>query len=83
VAIGASGGTAPRTDEDPVIKATHYSGKVFDSSVTIDGSDYTTVMIAGNAEMPVPAGETGETETGHIGGGYARVVYLGKPSTEP
>jgi hypothetical protein len=83
VAIVASGGTSPRTDEDTAVKATHYSGKVFDSSVMIDGSDYTTVMIAGNKQMPEPASENGETEIGHIGGGYARVVYLGKPSTEP
>jgi hypothetical protein len=77
VAIVANGNTNPRDDDNPAAKATHYSGKVFVPTVTIDSTIYTTTMIAGNEEMPAPAGEQ---ETGHSGGGYARAVYLGKPS---
>jgi hypothetical protein len=76
-AITGSGNTTPKTDSDATVKATHYSGKVFVPSVIIGGTEYTTVMIAGNAEMPAP---DGGSETGHSGGGYARVTYLGKPA---
>ncbi len=42
----------------------HYSNKIFTS----------TNMIAGNAEMPSP---TGETEIGHTGNGYAKITLVG------
>ena len=80
--------TGTITSENPITRdtaakqgpdaATHYSEKVFVPSVTINGTAYTTEMISGNAAMPAP---DGGTEIGHSGGGYARVVYLGKPST--
>jgi hypothetical protein len=71
--------TAAKTGSDEEIAA-HYSGKVFVPSITIDGIEYTTVMKAGNEEMPLPTGEEGATETGHSGDAYARIIYLGKPS---
>jgi hypothetical protein len=70
-AIVSDSSTAPRTDDEPIAKATHYSGKVFVSSVTIDGETYTTVTTAGNATMPAPSDGT---ETGHSGSSYARIT---------
>jgi hypothetical protein len=75
VAIISSESTKPRTDSDATLKATHYSGKVFESSLKIGGEEYTTEMISGDKEMPTPEGEK---EIGHSGGGYARITYLGK-----
>ena len=74
VAIAADGDTTAKTGAGEE-KAAHYSGKVFVQAVTIGDTEYTTAMLTGNAEMPAP---DGGTETGHSGGGYARVVYLGK-----
>jgi hypothetical protein len=76
VAILSVSNLNPRSGADnSVEKATHYSGKVFIPTLTRTGKTYTTTMIAGNAEMPAPAGGT---EIGHSGDGYARITYLGK-----
>jgi hypothetical protein len=75
VAIASPTSTAPRTDADPVKKATHYSGKVFIQMLRVEKETYTTTMIAGDEEMPAPGGGR---EIGHSGDGYARITYLGK-----
>lgn len=67
VAITSSTNTNPKTGcadgTTDVTCSYHYSGKIFEQ----------TQMIAGNSSMP---STNGETETGHVGNGYAKISYV-------
>lgn len=52
----------------------HYSGKVFTSTLMIDGSGYQWTNVKGSLMlMPKPSGGTYASGTGHTGSGYCRI----------
>lgn len=60
-------------------QANHYSGKVFASTIMIDGAGYKWTNVRGPL-IPMPNPSTGgnyATGTGHTGHGVAKITYLG------
>ncbi|MDD2518825.1 MAG: glycine rich domain-containing protein [Bacilli bacterium] len=57
----------------------HYSGKIFNSPIMIDGNGYKwTDVKTEQIKMPSPDGTLYDLGVGHMGDGYARITYLGK-----
>ena len=59
----------------------HYTGKKFSTTVMIDGNGYSWTTSRVNKRTSMPSKDYGkfyELGKGHVGNGYARIVYLGR-----
>lgn len=83
VAITSSTATTPKsgcttgtTDNSCSI---HYSDKVFNNTVMIDGGGFKWSNVKGNkVAMPNPTGGYYEIGTGNVGNGHAKITYVGQ-----
>ena len=58
-------------------QANHYSGKVFNNTVIIDGGGYNwTNVKESQIYMPKPDGTSNAIGVGNIGNGYAKITYI-------
>jgi uncharacterized protein (TIGR02145 family) len=76
-----TGGAACATSTTDALCSEHYSGKVFTSTVMIDGAGYGwTNTMGSQTAMLNPLGGSYALGTGNSGGGYARITALDVPT---